>query len=375
MAKRNGLSRWIKSLQRLQKIPLKQQQAWAASSIAAGQKAIKRQMQQALKETKRKTKTGAHVPNNYGGKWLWSWTTTPQGRMVYGLYLPPQSPSSQPVATLPLVVMLHGCTQTANEFANSTQMNALAAKKGFAVLYPQQSAAHDRRRCWRWYQKSTQQGGADTDAVMHLIRKVISQHPIDTNRVYLAGLSAGAGLAHSIALHFPHYFAAVALHSAPVFGVADNALHGLQIMQQGSSHGWASAINQLLIPANFPQIPVLILHGTADRIVRPINAYQVAQQWCLTYRLQQPPRVSVKPPHLTGDAPYRGYSITDFGPANKPLVRLCNIEGLGHAWNGGGDDIRFADPLGQNTRSSANDLIWAFFARKRQPNSHEKVLV
>jgi poly(hydroxyalkanoate) depolymerase family esterase len=366
MAKRNGLSRWMKSLQRLQKIPWKQQQKWAASSIAASQKAIKQQIQQALKKPKPKRTTGTHLPSNYGGEWLQSWAITPQGRMVYGLYLPPQSPTSKPVTSLPIVVMLHGCTQTANEFANSTQMNALAAKKGFAVLYPQQSKANDRRRCWRWYQKSTQQGAADADAVMHLVHKVISQHPIDTNRVYLAGLSAGAGLAHSIALHFPCHFAAIALHSAPVFGVADSALHGLQVMQQGSSHGWANAINQLSLPKTFPQIPVLILHGTADLIVRPINAYQVAQQWCLTHRLQQPPRVSVKSPNLWGRTPFRGYSITDFGPVNKPLVRLYSIEGLGHAWNGGGHNIRFADPLGQNTRSSANFLIWAFFTGKRK---------
>ena len=143
---------------------------------------------------------GAGLP----GAWSRSYFASPPAparRMQYWLYLPAGAggkpgASAQFDAPLPLVVMLHGCQQTVAEFATATRMNALAERKGFAVLYPQQSAAGDAHRCWHWYKRATQQGQGDVALIAALIAQVRRQHGLDASRTYVAGLSAGAGLAN-----------------------------------------------------------------------------------------------------------------------------------------------------------------------------------
>ena len=146
-------------------------------------------------------------------------------------------PAGQPLALRPLVVMLHGCKQTATDFAAATRMNQLAERKGFAVLYPQQSAAADANRCWHWYRRSTQQGYGDVELIAGMVEQVVRQQRLDLTRICVAGLSAGAGLATILALRHPHLFAAVGLHSAPVYGTSDSPMSGFQTMQQGASLG------------------------------------------------------------------------------------------------------------------------------------------
>ena len=113
---------------------------------------------------------------------------TPARRLMYWLYLP----SGAAATSHPLVVMLHGCQQTATDFAAATRMNQLAERKGFAVLYPQQSAASDSHRCWHWYQRATQQGQGEAKLIAALIAQVQARHSQDVSRTYIAGLSAGA---------------------------------------------------------------------------------------------------------------------------------------------------------------------------------------
>ena len=136
----------------------------------------------------------------------------------YRLCLPKPTPSG-----LPLIVMLHGCQQNAADFAQGTRMNAHAAKHGFAVLYPEQSLRVHPHRCWRWYAQDAQKGEGDVAAVASLIQEILETHPIDPQRVYVCGISAGAALAHLLALTHPELIAAVALHAAPVSGVSSSA--------------------------------------------------------------------------------------------------------------------------------------------------------
>ena len=288
----------------------------------------------------------------------------PARRMLYALYVP----SGQVLAPLPLVVMLHGCQQTAAEFAAATRMNELAERKGFAVLYPQQSSAADHHRCWHWYKRPTQQGQGDVELIAAMVRQIQAKTGLDTTRTYVAGLSAGAGLAALLALHHPDLIAAVGLHSAPVFGTADSAMSGYGAMQQGStSHGDAA---NLLLAAD-PRLalkaglPVMLIHGERDSVVRRVNLHQLEQQFRIINAgaiTQQHPVRKSYPGRSTGRSPRHAYTTVIYPAGRKPQVVSCEISGLGHAWSGGDSKLPFTAQEGPN----ASLMFWEFFARHRR---------
>ncbi|WZB68490.1 PHB depolymerase family esterase [Achromobacter xylosoxidans] len=120
-------------------------------------------------------------------------------RLTFARYTPPAAPRQG----MPLVVMLHGCRQTALAFARGSRMNQWADAGGFMVLYPQQSMTRQVQRCWRWFQPDALHGGAEADLIAALIRAEVARHGLDPQRVYIAGLSAGAGMAALVAMRHP----------------------------------------------------------------------------------------------------------------------------------------------------------------------------
>jgi poly(hydroxyalkanoate) depolymerase family esterase len=286
---------------------------------------------------------------------------TPGRRMLYEMYVP----SDQALAPLPLVVMLHGCQQTAAEFAAATRLNELAERKGFAVLYPQQSSTADRHRCWHWYKRSTQQGQGDVDLVATMVRQIQVKNGFDTSRTYVAGLSAGAGLAALLALNHPELIAAVGLHSAPVFGTTDSALSAYAAMQQGSSSHSAAA-NTLLAAdprlALKAGLPVMLIHGERDAVVRRVNLHQLEQQFRIINAAaitQATPVRKSYPGRATGRSPRHAYTTVTYPSGRKPQVVSCEISSLGHAWSGGDSSLPFTAQEGPN----ASLMFWEFFAR------------
>lgn len=303
------------------------------------------------------------------GSWKKSWFSIPaQGqvasarRMAYWLYLPPEAGQ----APLPLVLMLHGCQQTVTDFAQSTRMNTLAARKGFAVLYPQQSAAADAHRCWHWYKRSTQEGLGDVRLIAEMISQVQAQHGLDRSRTYVAGLSAGAGLANILALRYPRLVAAVGLHSAPVFGTSDSAMSAYRVMQQGAS----SSHRQSVLPFGesedtFPGMPAILVHGARDSVVRRINMTQLTEQFAILNQgliTREQPVVRSWPARSSGRHPRHAYASQTWYAGRKPQLVACEIEQLGHAWSGGDGHVEFSEPAGPD----ASLLLWTFFSRHRR---------
>ena len=216
------------------------------------------------------------TPGSAAGKWLTAHCTAPAEpgaltlkRMSYWLYLPERVPAR---AGLPLVVMLHGCEQSATLFAQGTRMNQHAEKAGYAVLYPQQSMSSHPQRCWKWYDRATQQGGGDVPTLVALVQKVLVNYPIDARRVYICGMSAGAAMAHIVALNHPQLFAALGMHSGPLFGAGHSALGALAVMQHGAAGHADSAIAGVLArQPGFPPLPTVLIQGEDDPVVRPVN--------------------------------------------------------------------------------------------------------
>jgi poly(hydroxyalkanoate) depolymerase family esterase len=359
-------SLWLKSLTRIAKA---QQKQLVKSMASAVKKTAKTAVKKALAPPKPAKKTApkpappAPPPPTLPGSWTRSIFAAANGqRMTYWLYLP-QRDKVQALKPLPLVVMLHGCTQTAPEFAQGSRMNALAQRKGFAVLYPQQLLSMDAHRCWQWYQRATQQGGGEAGLVAGLLTQVVAKHALDASRVYVAGISAGAALAQILALRYPFRIAAVGLHSGPVFGTADSRMSAFGAMQAGGGGHAAQAVQALAHGAGFPRMPAIILHGDADKVVRIANQQQVAQQMLLVNGIADlAPITTHTAARPKGRSPRHAFQTQDYRVARKPIVSVCRIAGLDHAWSGGDGALRFNDSLGPD----ASALLWAFFAKHRR---------
>jgi poly(hydroxyalkanoate) depolymerase family esterase len=300
------------------------------------------------------------------GKWLAAHIALPQQagqapgrRMAYWLYLPDQP---APARGWPLIVMLHGCHQSATQFAQGTRMNLVAEQKGYAVLYPQQLASAQAQRCWRWYDQATQQGGGDTALLAALVAKVAAQHGVDMRRVYACGLSAGAGMAAVLALNHPELIAAVGLHSGPVFGAGHTPAGALHVMRHGAA-AHADAIHGVLRSRpGFPGMPALLVQGEDDHVVRPVNQQQLTRQWLLLNGLPLSARPAVTSKEATRNGSRHAHTIHDYAAGRKVVLRVASIAGLGHAWCGGDAEVAFHAAAGPD----ASRMMAAFFALHRR---------
>lgn len=304
-------------------------------------------------------------PSRYAwlkGDWTRSFHSAPPApgdlihHLAYGLYVPPARGKGKRA----LVVMLHGCKQTSEEFAQGTRMNAIADEYGFVVLYPEQSRVAQAHRCWHWYDASDRAGGHEARSIVSLVDSVVERYDVDPERVYVAGMSAGAGMAALLAIRYPQRFAAVALHSGPVFGDAHSAMSALATMRRGTRDDPLNLVAGLAEFADHPGMPAIIVHGDRDDVVSPRNAEQLAMQFVRLNRL-----VDSSGRRLHGnarDSAPGGVVRHDWMLDDVPIVRDCRIGGLKHAWSGGDGAIPFHVADGPDS----SRLIYDFFRLHRR---------
>ena len=306
------------------------------------------------------------------GEWTRSYHSAPPspGRLVnhlsYGLYVPPTAARGP----MPLVVMLHGCKQT-RRIRQGTRMNLLADKNGFAVVYPEQSKHAHAHRCWHWYDDRETAGLGEARAVVSLVDALVAHHGIDPERIYLAGISAGAGLASLLALHYPDRFAAVALHSAPAFGEAHSGMTAMDVMRRGARRDPVALVDAMVETASYPGMPAIIIHGEADRVVAPKNAEQLGLAFLRLNGFVDQEGTWVG--GSTRETREGGAQIHDYLLGARRLVTVCRVPDLGHAWAGGDESV----PFHAQTGPDASAMIWAFLRehRRRMPAAARKVAV
>ncbi|MGS0740246.1 extracellular catalytic domain type 1 short-chain-length polyhydroxyalkanoate depolymerase [Glaciimonas sp. GG7] len=318
--------------------------------------------------TSKATKSASTTP--LAGQWLsFYYAATERApvtrrRIQYWLYLP--SSASTSALAIPLVVMLHGCNQNVDDFARGTRMNALAEKQGFAVLYPQQSYIGHIKRCWNWYNRETQAGGGDARRIAAIIRIACDKYPIDKTRVYIAGLSSGASMASIVALNYPHLISAVGIHSGTTFGAGHSLISAYGVMQRGAIETLAATIGSIVQKhLEFPTMPVMLIHGLEDKVVRPVNALQLTQQFKALNHLTTDTEATITTKAAStanSRHPRHAYTIHDYYQADKLLVKVCEISQLGHAWSGGDCAIRYNACAGPD----ATKMLWDFFRRHRR---------
>ena len=243
----------------------------------------------------------------------------------YRLYVPPDA-AAQP---RPLLVMLHGCTQDADDFAAGTRMNALAREHGCYVLYPIQSRQANPQHCWNWFKHTHQQRERGEPALLAgMVRAVMATHAIDPSRIYVAGLSAGGAMAAILGRTHPDLFAAVGVHSGLPAGAARDLPSALEAMKQG-----APAVPS---PGGADALPTIVFHGTAERTVHPRNGEQVVQGFGTPVEEQVVP------------APGGRRATRRVWRDANGAVRAehWRIDGAPHAWSGGSTEGSYTDPRG-----------------------------
>ena len=264
------------------------------------------------------------------------------GALDYKLFVP----AGLSAASAPLIMMLHGCTQSPDDFARGTRMNELARTHGYVVAYPAQAQRNNTNRCWNWFRRGDQQRGHGEPALIAaLALDLVARHGLDQGRVYVAGLSAGGAMAMVLARTYPEVFAAIGVHSGLPFGAAHDLPSAFAAMRQATGQSPAVSSNGRFCP-----VPAIVFHGDRDSTVNPSNGAQVVAQ-CLGEPIPADGGAHATQVVLEyGSSPGgRTYTRrTYLHPDASVAAEYWMVHGAGHAWSGG-------DAAGSYTDSSGPD--------------------
>jgi poly(hydroxyalkanoate) depolymerase family esterase len=272
------------------------------------------------------------------------------GARPYKLYIPADC-DGQP---LPLIVMLHGCTQSPDDFAAGTRMNALAEEHSCLVVYPAQTPAANQSKCWNWFMKSHQhRDRGEPSIIAGITRDIMASYAVDPQRVYVAGLSAGGAMAGIMGMTYPDLYAAIGIHSGLAYAVAHDLPSALAAMKRGPA-GSADPRPEAVPDAGtvpWRVVPTIVFHGDADTTVHPRNADGVIAHWkradargSMSVDGPTDPQARVRRGQVPGG---RDYSCATFRAANGHVVlEQWRIHGAGHAWSGGSPSGSYTDPQG-----------------------------
>jgi poly(hydroxyalkanoate) depolymerase family esterase len=270
------------------------------------------------------------TPDRQPGQFISASYGNHAGTRPYKLYIP-TGYAGEP---LPMIVMLHGCTQTPDDFAAGTRMNALAEERGCFVLYPAQTRAANRSRCWNWFKRADQRRDKGEPAILAgMTRECMSRYAIDPRRVYVAGLSAGGAMAAVLAAAYPDLYAAVGVHSGLAVGSAHDVQSAFAAMQ--GTPAARSAVRK----GSCGAIPVIVFHGDRDSTVHPHNGERVILQ-----SADPAAASSVEQGQVPGGHAYTRTVHRD--ATGRVVLEHWLVHGAGHAWSGGSPSGSYTDPKG-----------------------------
>ena len=267
------------------------------------------------------------------------------GKRNYKLYIP----STRTSERMPLIVMLHGCTQSPDDFAAGTRMNALAEEHGFLVAYPAQPAQANVSQCWNWFKPDDQRRGkGEPSLIAGITQQIISEHSVDPGRVYIAGLSAGGAAAAIMGDAYADLYAAVGVHSGLPSGAARDLRSAFDAMRVGAAITGRSA----------RVVPTIVFHGSKDPVVHPRNGEAVAAQMLGSASEM---RQTTERGQAAGGHAYSRTIYAD--PEGAAICEHWSIHEAGHAWAGGSPSGSFTDPNGPD---ASREMVRFFFTHGRR---------
>jgi poly(hydroxyalkanoate) depolymerase family esterase len=271
-----------------------------------------------------------------GGKFIEATCSNAAGTRAYKLYIP----SRYRGQALPLIVMLHGCTQSPDDFAAGTRMNLLADEQTCFVVYPAQPSDANPAKCWNWFRPGDQRRGqGEPSLIADITRKVMREYSVDPSRVYIGGLSAGGAAAAIMGATYPDLYAAVGVHSGLACGAATDLPSAFIAMRQGDladSLGISDVSSDL---RDGPVVPIIVFHGDRDTTVHPRNGdHVIARSRAINWRK------TVHRGQVPGGHSYTRTIHAD--PSGRVIFEHWDIHGAAHAWSGGSPAGSYTDPRG-----------------------------
>ncbi len=284
------------------------------------------------------------------------------GARTYKLYVPASygRTSEEPV---PLIVMLHGCTQDPEDFAAGTRMNALADQHGFVVAYPAQEAHANGSKCWNWFRTEDQSRDRGEPALIAgITREVAGAYRIDQRRIFVAGLSAGAAMAVVLAATYPELYAALGVHSGLPYACAHDVPSAFAAMKGGAPGQTSLSRRADFAPRSEPgpAIPTIIFHGDHDVTVNASNADAIVEQ----ARAANSDDSALTSTVYRGTSPNgRAYTRAMLSDGTRrPVIEHWILHGAGHAWSGGSPGGSFTDPTGPDASA---EMVRFFYSQHR----------
>jgi poly(hydroxyalkanoate) depolymerase family esterase len=282
-----------------------------------------------------------------GAKFIEGTYSNEAGSRTYKLFVPNGYHQSQP---LPLVVMLHGCTQSPDDFAAGTRMNFIAEEQNCLVVYPAQPSGANPSKCWNWFRAADQRRDeGEPSLIAGITRRVMQDYSVDPKRVFVAGLSAGGAAAAVMGATYSDLYAAVGIHSGLAYGAATDMPSAFAAMRQGGSSG------RKAVPG-CQTVPTIIFHGDRDATVHPDNGAQVVEHALGATRTQK----KVHRGQIPGG---HGYVRTTHADGEREILEHWIINGAGHAWSGGNPAGSYTDPEGPD---ATKEMLRFFLEHPRE---------
>lgn len=306
---------------------------------------------------------GAAAP----GRWVSGEYANAAGSRRYQLYLPAGYDAKE---THMLVVLLHGCTQDAADFARGTRIAEHADRDGFIALLPEQRESANAKKCWNWYDPAHQARDAgEPSMIAGVTAKIVADYAVDPDRVHLGGVSAGAAMAALVAVAYPETYASVAFHSGIAWKAATNVMTALGVMAKGVANAETSGVQAAAaMGARKRPIPALVIQGGSDKVVNPANAAALTRQWIrmnLSARTSEVPRIGLEEDaertNRSGETNGYHWTRARYAGGVEAVEELIVAE-LGHAWSGGSSTGTFTDEHGPDATA---EVISFFRANPR----------
>jgi poly(hydroxyalkanoate) depolymerase family esterase len=287
-----------------------------------------------------------------GGQFIESVYSNAAGTRTYKLYIP----SGYRGQAVPLVVMLHGCTQSPDDFAAGTRMNVIAEEQTCLVVYPAQARDANPAKCWNWFRPSDQRRGqGEPSLIAGITRDVMRQYVVDAQRVYIGGLSAGAAAAAVMGATYPDLYAAIGVHSGLACGAASDVPSAFAAMRNGEFSSPSIDGGIAAVAEGAATVPTIVFHGDSDTTVHPRNGHHVIAQSKRTARGQ----TQVHRGRIAGGHAYTRTLHID--ASGRTILEHWEIHGAGHAWSGGSPAGSYTDPRGPD---AAREMV-RFFLEHR----------